>query len=134
VPVKNAFKKIGFVNEDEDFIKKFAKAVGCYYFKANERTYNLNRFTSDIPSKMGVFAWVHKESNDYFWVSTRKIWVEEARAKAMAGRKAQGINCFTRDTQQADDSVSFNTQDDYDKTVSILKLIKKCISAGDKPG
>ena len=125
MPAKNAFKKIGFVDEDEGFIKKLAKAIGCYYSKANERTYNLSRFASDIPSKMGVFAWVHKEGSECFWISTRKMWVEEARAKAMASRKRSGANCFTRDTQQADDSVSFNTQDDYEKTVSALKLIKK---------
>ena len=132
MPLKNAFKRIGFIDEDEGFIKQIAKAIGCYYSKANERTYNLNRFASDIPSKMGVFAWVHKEGNEYFWISTRKIWVEEARTNEMAGRNAPGTNCFTRDTQQADDSVVFTTQDDYEKTVSVLKLIKKCLSAGDK--
>jgi hypothetical protein len=127
MPTKNAFKKIGFVEEDEGFIKKLAKAIGCYYSKANERTYNLNRFASDIPSKMGVFAWVHKDGNECFWVSTRKTWVEEARTKAMAARKTLGTNCFTRDTQQADDSVSFDTQDDYEKTVSVLTLVKKLV-------
>lgn len=127
MPLKNAFKKIGFVDEDEGFIKKLAKAIGCYYSKANERTYNLNRYASDIPSKMGVFAWVHKEGHEYFWVSTRKVWVNEARIKAMASRKTRGTNCFTRDTQQADDSVSFNTQDDYEKTVSVLKMIKNTL-------
>ena len=129
---KNTFKKIGFVAEDEGFIKKLAKAIGCYYSKANERTYNLNRFASDIPSKMGVFAWVHKEGSEYFWVSTRKIWVNEARTKAIAGKKTSGTDCFTRDTQQADDSVSFNTQDEYEKTVSVLKLVKQCVSAEGK--
>ena len=81
MPVKNALKKIGFVDEDEGFIIKLAKAIGCYYSKANERTYNLNRFASDVPSKMGIFAWVHKEGDKCFWISTRKIWVEEARTK-----------------------------------------------------
>ena len=131
MPLKNAFKRIGFIDEDEGFIKQIAKAIGCYYSKANERTYNLNRFATDIPSKMGVFAWVHKEGNEYFWVSTRKIWLNEARTKAMTDRKTPGTNCFSRDTQQADDSVSFNTQDDYEKTVSVLKLIKKYVSSGD---
>lgn len=131
MPAKHALIKIRFVEEDEGFIKKIAEAIGCYYAKANERTYNLNRFASDIPSKMGVFAWVHKEGNECFWISTRKIWVEEARAKVMASRKRSGANCFTRDTQQAADSVSFNTQDDYEKTVSVLKLVKKCVISGD---
>lgn len=123
-------KKIEFVEQDEGFIKKLAKDIGCYYFKANERTYNLNKFASDIHSKMGVFAWVHKEGSDCFWISTRKIWVEKARAKAMTGKKASGTNCFTRDTQQAEDSVSFDTQDGYEKTVSVLRLIKKAHEPG----
>ena len=127
MPTKNAFKKIGFVEEDEGFIKKLAKAIGCYYSKANERTYNLNRFASDIPSKMGVFAWVHKEGDDLFWISTRKIWVEEARARALKSRKKSLANCFTRDTQQADDSVNLNTRVDYDKTVSVLKQVKNIL-------
>ena len=125
MPVKNTLIKMGFVEEDEGFIKKLAKAIGCYYSKANERTYNLKRFASDIPSKMGVFAWVHKEGNECFWISTRKIWVEEARNKAMAGRKASGISCFPRDTRRTEDSVSLDTKDGYDNTVSVLKLINK---------
>ena len=125
MPVKNKTKTIEFGEQDEGFIKQLAKDIGCHYCKANERTYNLNKFKSDINSKMGVFAWVHKEGSECFWISTRKMWVEEARANAMASRKRSGANCFTRDTQQADDSVSFNTQDDYEKTVSALKLIKK---------
>jgi DNA-binding transcriptional MerR regulator len=32
--------------------------------------------------------------------------------------------------QQADDSVSFNTKDDYEKTVSALKLVKQCVNTG----
>ncbi|MFC1917265.1 hypothetical protein ACFLXH_01250 [Chloroflexota bacterium] len=122
---KNRAKTIEFVEQDEGFIKKLAKDIGCHYFKANERTYNLNKFVSDIHGEMGVFAWVHKDGSDCFWISTRKIWVEEARAKAMAGRKVSGTNCFTRDTRQADDSVSFDTQDGYKKTVNALRLINK---------
>ena len=122
---KNRAKTIEFVDQDEGFIKKLAKDIGCHYFKANERTYNLNKFASDIHSKMGVFALVHKEDNDCFWISTRKIWVEEAKARARAGRKATGINCFIRDTQHAEDSVSFDTKDGYRKTVGALRLINK---------
>jgi hypothetical protein len=66
-------------------LKQLAKDTSCYYCKANERTYNLNKFDSDIHSEMGVFAWVHKEDDDCFWISTRKIWVEEAKAKVLAG-------------------------------------------------
>ena len=123
--VKNKTRTIEFVEQDEGFIKQLAKDIGCHYSRANERTYNLNKFKSDVQSKMGVFAWVHKEDDDCFWISTRKIWVEEAKAKVLASRKASGINCFPRDTQHAEDSVSFDTKDSYQKTVSALRLIKK---------
>jgi hypothetical protein len=118
-------KKMEFDEQDEDFIKKLAKDIGCHYCKANERTYSLNKFKSAIHGEMGVFGWVHKEESNYFWVSTRKIWVENARAKALASRKKSTVSCFSRDTQHADDSVSFDTKNDYLKTVSTLKLINK---------
>jgi hypothetical protein len=122
--VKNQTKTIVFSEQDEGFIKQLAKDIGCHYSMANERTYNLNKFNSDIQSEKGVFAWVHKEDHDCFWISTRKIWVEEARAKVTAGRKALRTNCFPRDTQHAEDSVRFDTQEGYRKTVSALRLIK----------
>ena len=125
MPVKSKTKTMEFGEQDGGFIKQLAKDIGCYYCKANERTYNLNKFDSDIHSEMGVFAWVHKENNDCFWISTRKIWVEEAKAKALAGRKASGINCFPRDVQHAEDSVCFDIRDSYQKTVSALRLINK---------
>jgi hypothetical protein len=118
-------KKIEFGEQDENFVKKLAQDIGCYYCKANQRTYSLNKYKSKIQGKMGVFAWVHKEDDDYFWVATRKIWVEEARAKALTGRKKSARSCFSRDTQLADDSVSFDTRDNYEDTVSSLKLISK---------
>ena len=43
----------------------------------------------------------------------------------MASRQKTGINCFPRDIQHAEDSVSFNTKEDYLKTVRVLNLIKK---------
>ena len=118
-------KTIEFGEEDEEFVKKLAKDVGCHYSKANIRTYNLNKFASDVQGEMGVFAWVHKEDHDYFWVATRKVWVEEAKAQSMAKRNKPGINCFPRDTQHADDSVCFDARDDYLKTVRVLHLINK---------
>jgi hypothetical protein len=114
-----------FGQQDEDFIKKLAGDIGCHYSKANERTYNLNKFKSDIQGEMGVFAWVHKEDRDYFWVATRKIWVERAKAKALSSRKMSGINCFPRDIQHAEDSVCFDMRGDYEKTVRALSLINK---------
>ncbi len=116
-----------FGEQDEDFIKKLAGDIGCHYSKANDRTYNLNKFKSDIQGEKGVFAWVHKEEHDYFWIATRKIWVEQARAKTLASRKMSGINCFPRDNQHAEDSVCFNTKDDYLKTVKVLSLINKTL-------
>jgi hypothetical protein len=122
---KKPNKTMEFSEQDEDFIKKLAKDIGCHYSKANERTYNLNKSKSNIPSEMGVFAWIHKEDKDYFWISTRKIWVEEAKTKVLAGRKKSRINCFPRDTQHAEDSVCFDINDDYEKTVKALNLINK---------
>ena len=123
--VKNKTKTTVFGEQDETFIKQIAKDIRCHYSMANEHTYNLNKFKSDVKSEMGVFAWVHKEDNNCFWISTRKIWVEEAKAKVLASRKTLGINCFPRDTQHAEDSVSFDTKDGYQKTVSALRLINK---------
>jgi hypothetical protein len=122
---KQPRRTMEFGEQDEGFIKKLAGDIGCHYSKANERTYNLKKFKSDIQSKMGVFAWVHKGDRDYFWVATRKIWVEEAKAKALATRKMSGINCFPRDIQHAEDSVCFDTKEDYLKTVRALSLINK---------
>lgn len=122
---KKPIRTLEFGEQDEDFIKQLAKDIGCHYCKANERTYNLNKFASDIHSEMGVFAWVHKEDNNCFWISTRKVWVEEAKAKALASRKASGITCFPKDTQHAEDSVCFDTQDGYQKTIRALRIINK---------
>lgn len=122
--VKKPRRTIEFGEQDEDFIKKLAGDIGCYYFKANERTYNLKKFKSDIQGEMGVFAWVHKEDMDYFWVATRKSWMEQARAKALAGKK-YGLSCFPRDTQLAEDSVCFDAKNDYLNTVKALSLINK---------
>ena len=122
---KQPLRTIEFCGQDEDFIKKLAKDIGCHYSKANERTYNLNKSKADILGKMGVFAWVHKQENDSFWVATRKIWVEAAKVKLMTGRKKAGINCFPRDIQHAEDSVCFNTKENYLKTVRVLNLINK---------
>jgi hypothetical protein len=123
--VKAPTKKMEFGEQDESFIKQLAKDIGCHYYKANERTYSLNKFNSDIHGEMGVFAWVHKEENDYYWVATRKIWIEEAKAKANAGRKISRTGCLPRDIQHAEDSVSFDTKDNYQNTVSSLRLINK---------
>ena len=122
---KQPRRTLEFGERDDDFIKKLAGDIGCHYSKANERTYNLNKFKSDIQGEMGVFAWVHKEDSDYFWVATRKIWVEQAKAKALAGKKISEINCFPRDIQPAGDSVCFDMKDDYQKTVRALSLIGK---------
>ena len=122
---KQPRKTMEFGEQDEDFIKKLAGDIGCYYSKANERTYNLKKFKSNIQGKMGVFAWVHKEEKDFFWVVTRKVWVEQAKAKVLASRKMSGLNCFPRDIQHAEDSVCFNAKDDYQKTVRAFSLIKK---------
>ncbi len=122
---KQPRRTMEFGEQDEDFIKRLAGDIGCYYSKASGRTYNLNKFKSDVQEKKGVFAWVHKEASDYFWVATRKIWVEKARARAMAGKKVSGVKCLPRDTQRAQDSVSFDAKNDYQNTVMALILINK---------
>jgi hypothetical protein len=122
---KKPRRTMEFLEQDEDFIKKLARDIGCHYLKANERTYNLCKSDSNIPSETGVFAWIHKEEKEYFWVATRKIWVEEAKTKALAGGKKRGTNCFPRDNQHAEDSVCFDTRVDYDRTVEALSLINK---------
>ena len=121
---KKPTRTIEFGEQDEDYIRQLAKDIGCHYSKANEHTYNLNRYDSSIHGEMGVFAWVHKEEKDYFWIATRKVWVEEAKAKARASRKASGITCFPRDNQEGD-SICFDPRDDYQKTVRVLRLINK---------
>jgi hypothetical protein len=122
---KTPTKKIAFGEQDESFVKQLARDIGCHYSKANPRTYSLNRFKSEVQSESGVFAWVHKEETNYFWVATRKIWIEQARAIANSGRKQSGISFFPRDTQLADDSVVFDTRANYEKTVNSLKLVHK---------
>ncbi len=122
---KTPGKQIEFGEQDELFIKQLAKDIGCYYSKANIRTYSLIKNNSDVQSEMGVFAWVHKEEKDYFWVATRKIWLEAARARSVAGKRATKPSCFLRDTKLCDDSVALDTKDNYQKTVSSLKLINK---------
>ncbi len=123
--IKKPMKKMAFVEQDESFVRQLATDIGCYYSKANEHTYSLNKFSSDVLGEMGAFAWVHKEEKDYFWVATRKIWIEQARAKADAGKKALKIGCLPRDTQHAEDSVCFDTRDSYQKTISSLRLVNK---------
>ena len=128
--VKNKTKRIEFGEQDEGFIKKLAEDIGCHYCKANERTYNLNKYDSDIDREKGVFAWVHKERNNCFWIATRKIWVEEAKTKVFADGMASGINCFPRDNQPTEDSVYFDTKDGYKRTVCALRLMNKADNHG----
>jgi hypothetical protein len=122
---KKPGRTLEFSERDEAFVKKLAGDIGCRYSKANNRTYSLHKSVSDSAGDMGVFAWVHKEEADYFWVATRKVWVEEARAKAMTSRKKSKPSIFPRDNQHAEDSVCLNTKDDYLNTVRILSLVSK---------
>ena len=121
-----------FVEQDEDFVKQLAADIGCYYNKANARTYSLTKNPASAEAETGAdlgrqvaFAWVHKEDNNYFWVATRKIWIEAARVQDDAGRKNSAAPCFGRNTQHQDDSVSFDMRGNYDKTVTSLKLVHK---------
>lgn len=122
---KKQRRTIEFVEQDEGFVRQLARDIGCYYCKANERTYNLNKINSEVHSERGIFAWVHKEANDCYWVATRKIWVEVAKAKVLSGRNKFGILSFPRDTLNAEDSVCFDMKEDYLKNVRALSLINK---------
>lgn len=113
-----------FTDQDKDFIRQISEDIGCYYRKASERTYSMNKYDSDIHGEMGVFAWVHKESEDYFWVTTRRVWVAEAKASTIGVDRVSGTNCFPRDAQNGD-SVILDTRDGYQKTVGVLKLISR---------
>jgi hypothetical protein len=124
---KKPRKTMDFGEQDVEFVKQLAKDVGCHYFKANDRTYNLNKHDPETTAEKGVFAWVHKEDRDYYWIATRKIWVEQARAKALAVKKGSAIHCFPRDNQHAEDSVCFSIKDDYHKTVKVLSLINEAM-------
>jgi hypothetical protein len=130
MPIKTPIRKMEFVEQDEDFIKQLASDIGCSYSKSNARTYSLIKNTSgtggeinsDLPPQV-AFAWVHKEEANYYWVATRKAWIEAARARDDAGRKKSAAPSFSRNTQHQDDSVSFDMRENYDKTVNSLKLV-----------
>lgn len=110
-----------FTEKDEDFIKQLARDIGCDYSKSNERTYNLNKCDAKIGKKLGIFAWVHKE-DDFFWIATRKTWIEEARSRAQATGVTAALSCFINGIENGD-SVSFNTKSGYEKTVKALTLV-----------
>ena len=113
-----------FTDQDEGFIRQLSGDIGCYYRKASGSTYSLNRSDSDINGKMDVFAWVHKQDDDYFWVATRRVWMEEASTSALAGGSASPMTRFPGDNHDGD-SVSLDAKDGYQKTVRLLKLIKE---------
>ncbi len=121
---KKPARTMDFTEQDEDFIRQLSGDIGCFYRKAGERTYSLNKCDSDIHSEMGVFAWVHKEGDDYFWVTTRRVWMEEARTSALAGGGASAMTCFPRYAQDGD-SVFLDARAGYQKTVMVLKLINE---------
>ncbi|MDO8569156.1 MAG: hypothetical protein Q7R57_10670 [Dehalococcoidales bacterium] len=121
---KKPIRTIDFTDQDEGFIRQLSGDIGCFYCKASVRTYSLNKVDSAVNGEMGVFAWVHKESDDYFWITTRRVWMDEARTSAVAGGRASGMTCFPRDAQDGD-SVFLDTRDGYQKTIRVLKLINK---------
>jgi hypothetical protein len=110
-------KTVEFTDRDEDFIKQISKDIGCSYCKANKLTFNLSTFDTVIPGNTSIFAWVHKEETDYFWITTRKNWLDEARNKS---RKTH----FPMDIRGGD-CVYLDTRDNYNDTVRVLKLLNK---------
>ena len=124
MPISQTKLTIAFDERDEDFIRQLARDIGCQYTKTNPRTYNLTNFGSDSQPEASAFAWVHKENKTSFWVSTRKNWLEQAKAMVNAGTNKSDINMFPRTTQHTEDSVCLNATDDYEKTVAVLSLIR----------
>ena len=108
-------KSIEFIEQDEQFIKQISKEVGCHYCKINKLTFNLSTFDTALPGNRSVFAWVHKEEKDYFWVATRKSWLDEAR-------NVSATTHFPLNTQDGD-TISFDITEKYDDTIRVLKLL-----------
>jgi hypothetical protein len=125
---KQPTRTLAFEEKDEELVSKLAADIGCYYSKANDRTYNLNQFDAAGQRERGVFAWVHKKEKNCLWVSTRIAWVEQARTMVMVGRNKSGLNCFPKQDRHAEDSLSLDIREDYDKSVRLLTLINKAVN------
>jgi hypothetical protein len=110
-------KTVEFADLDENFIRQISKDIGCSYNKANKLTFNLSTFDTVIPGNTNIFAWVHKDETNEFWITTRKNWLDEARNKS---RKTH----FPLDIRGGD-CVYFDTGDNYNDTVKVLKLLNK---------
>lgn len=127
--VKQPTRTLMFEEKDEALVSKLAGDIGCFYSKANDRTYNLNQFDTAGQQNKGVFAWVHKEERNCLWVSTRITWVEQARSMVLASRNKSGLNCFPRQDRHAEDSLSLDMREDYDKKVRLLTLVNKAMNS-----
>ncbi len=125
---KQPARTLVFEEQDEKLVSKLAADVGCHYSKANDRTFNLNRSGGTGQRQKGVFAWVHKEEKNCLWVSTRIIWVEQARTMVLAASNKSGLNCFPKQDRHAEDSLSLDLNQDYDKKVRLLTLINKAVN------
>jgi len=56
----------------EDFVKRFAIDVGCYY-KKNQSNYSLKKYRSCERGHMGVFGWTGElKTRELFRISTYK--------------------------------------------------------------
>ena len=113
--VEKTRKSLEFIEQDEEFIKQIAKDVGCHYCKTNKLTFYLSTLNTATPSKASIFAWVHKGDKESFWVATRKSWLDKAR-------NASNSTHFPLDIQDSD-TISFDTAENYDDTIRVLKLL-----------
>jgi hypothetical protein len=125
---KQPARTLVFEEKDETLVSKLAADIGCHYSKANDRTYNLNRSGGTGQRIEGVFAWVHKEEKSCLWVSTRIIWVEQARTMVLTASNKSGLNCFPKQDRHAQDSLSLDMREDYDKKVRLLMFINKAMN------
>jgi hypothetical protein len=110
-------KSVEFTDQDEDFIKRISKDIGCSYCKSNKLTFSLSTFDTLIPNNTSIFAWVHKEETNDFWITTRKNWLDEARNESQTTHFPSDI--------RGGDCIYFDTKDSYDDTIRVLKLLNK---------
>ncbi|MFC2065913.1 hypothetical protein ACFLUO_02465 [Chloroflexota bacterium] len=62
-----------FDSDDAGFIEQLCRDAGCYHhIGGSGYIESLQNYDSNVPRKMGVFAYLHKNSGGYYWVATPK--------------------------------------------------------------
>jgi len=69
---------VKFDLNDVAFIEQLCRDAGCYHHKDNSGyVESLQNYDSNIRGEMGVFAYIHKNSDGYYWVATLKDRIDE---------------------------------------------------------